>query len=96
MVRIRRELRGRKSGGLEPGHAFVAEVIADVRAEKAALRFCSEEGLVLLGLHDTEIRYRLAEMKGIVTDHESGIDGRPTPVRSRTALLLTNLSRSRR
>ena len=31
---------------MEPGHTLVTEVIADVRAEKPALRFCTEEGLV--------------------------------------------------
>ena len=32
---------------MEPGHTLVAEVIADVSEEKAALRFCAEEGLVV-------------------------------------------------
>ena len=35
-----------KSGGVEFGHAFASEMIADLRAEKPALRFGSQEGLV--------------------------------------------------
>ena len=34
---------------MELGHPFAAEVIADVRTEEAALRFCTDEGLVIRG-----------------------------------------------
>src|SRR6185369_9863899 len=37
----------RKSGGLELGQTLVAEVIADLGAEEASLRFCTEECLVI-------------------------------------------------
>ena len=46
MVGVRGVASWRKSGGVEPGHTLVAEVIADVSAEKAALRFCTQKGLV--------------------------------------------------
>ena len=38
-----------KSGGVELGHSFVTEVIADLRAEKPALRFGSQEGVIFGG-----------------------------------------------
>jgi hypothetical protein len=44
---------------VEPGHALVAEVIADVRPEKAALGFGAEEGLVI-GSRELEVAIDLA------------------------------------
>src|SRR6476659_2117540 len=57
MVGIRRVDYWRKSGGVEPGHAL----IADVSAEKASLRFCTEEGLVI-GSRELEVSI---DMSGI-------------------------------
>ncbi len=44
---------------MELGHTLVAEMIEDVRAEKAALRFCTEEGLVIGG-RELEVAVDLA------------------------------------
>ena len=44
---------------MEPGHTLVAEVIADVSEEKAALRFCTEEGLVI-GSRELEVAIDMA------------------------------------
>ena len=62
----------RKSGGVELGHALVAEVIADVRAEKAALRFGTEEGLVI-GSRELEIPIDLAGAAESKIKHLLGI-----------------------
>ena len=48
-----------KSGGVEFGHAFVTEVIADLRAEKPALRFGSQEGLIF-GSREMEVAINIA------------------------------------
>jgi hypothetical protein len=55
---------------VELGHTLVAEVIADVSAEKSAPGFCTEEGLVIgsgelevaidmAGVAETQIEYLL-------------------------------------
>jgi hypothetical protein len=44
---------------VEAGHTLVAEVIADLRAEKAAFRFCTEEGLVI-GSRELELAIDMA------------------------------------
>src|SRR5438270_3788985 len=49
----------RRSGGVEAGHALVAEVIADVIAEKAALRFCTEKSLIM-GVRELEVAIDIA------------------------------------
>jgi hypothetical protein len=49
------------SGGAEFGHALVTEVIADVRAEKAALRFGTEEGL-MVSSREAEVAINIARV----------------------------------
>ena len=57
---------------MEPGHTLVAEVIADVRAEKAAFRFCTEEGLVIGG-RELEVAIDMAGVAESQIEHLLGI-----------------------
>jgi len=68
MVGIRRVDYWRKSDSVKPSHTLIAEVIADVSAEKAALRFCTEKGLVI-GSRELEVAI---DMAGVA---ETQIDG---------------------
>ena len=57
---------------MELGHALVAEVIADVSAEKAALRFCTQEGLVI-GSRELEVAIDMAGVAESQIEYLPGI-----------------------